>query len=146
MEDKKGKFWFGTRGYAYIFDGKIFTKVTHQGKPFTNVWSIIEDKKGTVWLAGGDGLWRYDGSTFTLVTPGFVGYVYEDKKGNIWTSEASGASDQSQIFALSRYEEKSLFDKKPTGTQIKSYIPNLFRILEANDGSIWFGAVDGVYR
>jgi ligand-binding sensor domain-containing protein len=146
IEDKRGKFWFGTRGYAYVYDGKTFTKVTNnKGKAFENVWSIIEDKKGTIWLGGGDGLWRYAGRTFTLVTPGFVGYVYEDKKGNIWTSEASGANDQGQIFALSRYEEKSLSDIKPTVTQIAQSL-HLFGILEDDKGNIWFGAFDGVYR
>ena len=62
-----------------------------------------------------DGLWRYDGSTFTNFTTNFVGYVYEDKKGNIWTS-----SETVRGWALSRYDEKSLSDKKPTVTEIKS--------------------------
>ncbi len=146
MEDKRGKVWFATRGYAYVYNGKAFTKVTNKdSKAFTNVWSIIEDKKGNIWLGGGDGLWRYDETTFTLVTPGFVGYVYEDKKGNIWTSGANGASDQGQIFALSRYEQKSLSDQKPTVTQI-AQSTHLFGILEDDKGNIWFGAFDGVYR
>ena len=67
--------------------------------------------------------------------------VYEDKKGNIWTS---GFNDNGK-FAFSRYDEKSLSDKKPTVTEITQSL-NLFGILEANDGSIWFGAFDGVYR
>ncbi|HET8737156.1 MAG TPA: hypothetical protein VFM69_11205 [Pricia sp.] len=47
---------------------------------------------------------------------------------------------------LSRYDEKSLSNKEPIAAEIN---PNegrmLFGILEANDGSIWFGA-DGAYR
>jgi len=78
---------------------------THDGKPFTNVRSIIEDKKGNIWLGGNDGLWRYDGKTFTNFTPNFVGYIYEDKKGNIWTSSER---DNSQAWALSQYDGKSL--------------------------------------
>jgi ligand-binding sensor domain-containing protein len=144
IEDKKGKLWFGTSGSTYVYDGKTFTVFTSKdGKAFNNVWSIIEDKRGNIWLGGGDGLWRYDGRTFTNFTENFVSYVYEDKKGNIWTS---GGSDNGQGFALSRYDEKSLSTNKPTVTQIKSQIPNLFRISEASDGSIWFGASDGVYR
>jgi ligand-binding sensor domain-containing protein len=147
IEDKTGKFWFGTRGNACIYDGKTFTVFTHKGKPFTNVRTIIEDKKGNIWLGGNDGLWRYDGSTFTNFTQNFVGYIYEDKKGNIWTSSQS-ANDRR--WALSRYDEKSLSNKKPTVTEIKSeYEDNkgmIFGILEAYDGSIWFGALDGVHR
>ena len=140
MEDKTGKLWFGTRGYTYVYDGKTFTVFTREGEPFKNVWSIIEDKTGNIWF-GGNGLWRYDGSTFTNFTEKSVSYVYEDKKGNIWTS----GGNENGKFAFSRYDGKSLSDKKPTVTEIAQSL-NLFGILEANDGSIWFGAYDGVYR
>ncbi|SEO58911.1 Two component regulator propeller [Mucilaginibacter gossypiicola] len=160
IEDKNGKFWFATRGYARIYDGKTFTTLTHDGKPFTNVRSIIEDKKGNIWLGGNDGLWRYDGRTFTNFTQSFVGYVYEDREGNIWTSSQENSQavfKQGNVFtnitgspkstwALSRYDGKSLSDKQPTATQIKSNLGMVFGILEAKDGSIWFGANDGVYR
>ena len=144
IEDKTGKFWFGTRGHACVYDGKKFTVFTHNGKPFTNVRTIIEDKKGNIWLGGNDGLWRYDGSTFTNVTQNFVGYIYEDKNGNIWTSSANHASDQNWV--LSRYGAKSLSNKKPTVTEIKPKGGMIFGILEAHDGSIWFGALDGAHR
>jgi ligand-binding sensor domain-containing protein len=73
IEDKTGKLWFGTRGYACVYDGKTFTTITNKdGKPFANVRSITEDKKGNIWLGGNDGLWRYDGSTFTNFTQKFV--------------------------------------------------------------------------
>lgn len=141
MEDKSGKLWFGTSGYTYIYDRRTFKVFRdNEGNPFNNVWSIIEDKNGNIWL-GGNGLWRYDGSTFTNFTKNAVRYVYEDKKGNIWTSGLNGNGK----FAFSRYEAKSLSDKELTVTEIAQSL-NLFGILEANDGSIWFGAYDGVYR
>ena len=144
IEDKTGKFWFGTRGNAFVYDGKTFTVLLNDGKPFTNVRTIIEDRKGNIWLGGKNGLWRYNGSTFTNFTANFVGYVYEDKKGNIWTS-----SETVRGWALSRYDEKTLSNKKPTVTEIESaYHENkgmLFGILEANDGNIWFGSF-GIYR
>ena len=143
IEDKTGKFWFGTRGNACIYDGKTFTVVTHNGKPFTNVRTIIEDKKGNIWLGGTDGLWRYDGSTFTNLTQNGVGYVYEDKNGNIWTT---GRSANGRRFALSRYDERSLSNKNPTVTEIKSQSVMLLGILEDDKGNIWFGAGNGVYR
>jgi ligand-binding sensor domain-containing protein len=142
IEDQTGKLWFGTRGNTFVYDGKTFTKATiNFSKSFTNVRTIIQDKKGNIWLGGNNGLWRYDGRTFTNLTGNFVGYIHEDKKGNIWTS-----SETAQGWVLSRYDAKSLSTAKPTATEIN---PNegrmLFGILEANDGSIWFGA-DGVYR
>jgi ligand-binding sensor domain-containing protein len=153
IEDKTGRFWFATRGNTFVYDGKTFTVFTHEDKPFKNVRSIIEDKKGNIWLGGPDGLWRHDGSTFTNFTQKFVGYIYEDKNGNIWTSSesangiiwTSSASANSQTWALSRYDGKSLSNKKPTVGEIINK-PMSFGILEDDKGNIWFGALDGVYR
>ena len=146
IEDKTGKFWLGTRGNTFVYDGKTFTVFrNNDGKPFTNVRSIIEDRKGNIWLGGPDGLWRYDGSTFSNFTHRFVGYIYEDKKGNILTS--SGGIIGKKGWTLSRYDEKSLSDKNATVPEtIWATDGMIFGILEANDGSIWFGTLDGVYR
>lgn len=146
MEDKTGKLWFGTRGAACFYDGKTFTVFTDKdGKSFNNVSSIIEDKKGNIWF-GADGLWRYDDRTFTKVSQRGVNAIIEDKSGNIWTTGAVNPPI-SKVWALSRYDQKSLYDKKPTVTEIKSGEPGSFlSIFAANDGSIWFGAANGVYR
>jgi ligand-binding sensor domain-containing protein len=141
MEDKAGNLWLATRGHTFFYDGKTFTKFTNNGRPFTNVRTLIADKKGNIWLGGNDGLWRYNGKIFTSVTTNFTGYIYEDKNGNIWTN-----SDTGHGWALSRYDVKSLSNEKPTATEIKSQSVMLFGILEAHDGSIWFGGIDGVYR
>ncbi|MBP4137083.1 ligand-binding sensor domain-containing protein [Flavobacterium geliluteum] len=143
IEDTKGKFWFATRGNTFVYDGKTFSVFTHDSKPFKNVRSLIEDKKGNVWLGGADGLWRYNGNALINFTKNFVGYIIEDKKGNIWTSSQR---DNSQVWALFRYDGKSLSSKKPTITEIKSGGNGLFGILEARDGNIWFGSMNGVYR
>ncbi|MFZ6008807.1 MAG: ligand-binding sensor domain-containing protein, partial [Bacteroidota bacterium] len=150
MEDKTGKFWFATRGNTFIYDPRLadgqrktFTTVIHDGKPFRNVRCLIEDKKGNIWLGGSDGLWRYDGSTFINFAQNFVGHIYEDKKGNIWTSAEESPHG---IWALFCYDQKTLSDKKPTASVIKSNEGMIFGILEAFDGSIWFGALKGVYR
>lgn len=141
IEDKTGKFWIGTRGHACFYDGKTFTVITHNNKPFTNVRTIIEDQKGNIWLGGNDGLWRFDGRTFTNITTDFVGYIHEDREGNLWTS-STGA----QGWVLSRYDAKSLSGKKPIATELNPKDGRmLFGILVAKDGRVWFGA-DGVYR
>jgi len=153
IEDKTGKFWFATTGNTFVYDGKAFTVFTHNGKPFTNVRSIIENTKGNIWLGGNDGLWRYDGNTFTNFTQKFVGDIIEDKEGNIWTSSESAASpawDGSltgniQSWALTRYDGKSLADKKPTVTEVTNK-GMIFGILADDKENIWFGAFDGVHR
>jgi hypothetical protein len=150
IEDKTGKLWIGTRGEAFVYDGKTFTVLKNKdGKAFENVWSIIEDKKGNIWFGenGGraSGLWRYDGSVFTKVSQRIVYAVIEDKKGNIWTT--GEINPNGKVWALSRYDQKSLYNKNPTATEITSGGPAFFlALLEANDGSIWFGSGGGVSR
>jgi hypothetical protein len=150
MEDKTGKLWIGTRGEACFYDGKTFTVFRNKdGKAFNNVWSIIEDKKESIWFGDVDGLWRYDGRTFTKVSQRGAYAIIEDKKGNIWTSGSITPYD-GPVWALSRYDAKSLYNKMPTVTEIKSGgRMDFLGILEANDGSIWFGAAgpeSGVHR
>ncbi len=151
MEDKTGKLWFGTRSEPCFYDGKTFTVFRNKdGKAFNNVWSIIEDKKGNIWLGDDDGLWRYDGSTFTKVSQRGASAIIIDKKGNIWTT-GSVNPPGGMVWALSRYDQKSLYNKMPAVTEIMSITGTgaLCGILEANDGSIWVGALgpeSGVYR
>jgi ligand-binding sensor domain-containing protein len=142
IEDKTGRLWVATRGNTFVYDKNTFTVFTHDGKPFSNVRTLMADRKGNIWLAGADGLWRYDGGAFTNFTQKFVGYIIEDKKGNIWTSSEI---DHGQGWALFRYGEKSLSDKKPTATVIVNK-PIIFGILEDDKGNIWFGSGDGLYR
>ena len=161
LEDKTGKLWFGAQGESmFVYDGKTFTVLKNKdGKTFTNVWGITEDRKGNIWFGAtiiedkrGDtsfvsqGLWRYDGTTFTKVSQRGAYAIIEDKKGNIWTTGEVNPN----VWALSRYDAKSLYNKMPTVTEIKSGGRMEFLgILEANDGSIWFGSAgpeSGVHR
>jgi polyisoprenoid-binding protein YceI len=152
IEDKTGKLWVGTTGDAFVYDGKKFTTLTHKGEPFLDVWGIMEDRKGFIWLSGINGfkvsrtggLYRYDGSTFTKVSERGAYAIIEDKKGNIWTTGPVNPAN-STVQALTRYDANSLYSDKPTVTEIRS--GNAFLgLLEANDGSIWFGDATGVYR
>jgi polyisoprenoid-binding protein YceI/streptogramin lyase len=145
IEDKTGKLWVGTRGDAFVYDGKTFTPLIHKGKTFTNVWSIIEDRKGNIWLGDvTNGLWRYNGSTFTKVSERGTHAIIEDKKGNIWTTGPVNSAHVA-VWALSRYDAESLYSSKPVVAEIMSGDAFL-GLLEANDGSIWFGSAAGVYR
>ncbi len=152
LEDKTGKLWFSTDGGVRIYDGKTFTTLTNKdGKAFKNVGCIIEDRKGNILFSNSDGLWRYDGSTFTNFSPRHAFAIIEDKKGNIWTTGGVNSPGKN-VWALTRYDQKSLYNKKPKLTEILSVEgPGaLCGILEAKDGSIWFGAlgsiISGVFR
>ena len=143
MEDKGGKLWFATGEGPCFYDGKKITVLKNKdGKAFNNVWSIIEDKKGSIWFGDVDGLWRYDGSAFTNVSQRGAYAIIEDKKGNIWTT----GGIKPKVWSLSRYDAKSLYNKMPAVTEVMSGPPAFLGLLEANDGSIWFGSGSGVYR
>jgi sugar lactone lactonase YvrE len=144
----------------FVYDEKIFTVLKNKdGKTFTNVWGITEDRKGNIWFGAtiiedkrGDtsfvsqGLWRYDGSTYTKVSQKGAYAIIEDKNGNIWTTGADEPPRIGQVWSLSRYDQKSLYNKKPTVTEIKSQSGMLLGILEDAKGNIWFGSGGGVYR
>lgn len=139
LEDKRGKLWFGAQGEdLFTYDRKTFTVLKNKdGQAFNNVWSVIEDRKGNIWF-GANGLWRYDGKTFTKVSDRDAYSSTEDKDGNIWTTGGVKRS----YWALSRYDQKTLYDKNPTVTEIMSLKQGaLLGILRAKDGSIWFGAM-----
>lgn len=142
IQDKTGKFWFASRGNMFVYDGKTFTAVSHEDKPFKNVRTLMKDNKGSIWLAGSDGLWRYSNGSLTNFTRQFVGYVFEDKKGNIWTSAERVGK---QGWALSMYEGKTLLDKKPMIKEVAKK-EMIFGILEDRKGNIWFGDLEGVHR
>jgi ligand-binding sensor domain-containing protein len=147
MEDKTGKLWFGTRGEACFYDGEKFTVLKNKdGKAFKNVWSIIEDKKGNIWFSDVDGLWRYDSNTFTKISQKNAYAIIEDKKGNIWTTGTDEPPRIGQVWSLSRYNQKSLYNEIPTVTKIKSQSRMLSGVLEDVKGNIWFGSGDGVHR
>lgn len=159
MEDKTGKLWIGTRGEACFYDGKTFTVFRNKdGKSFNNVWGMTEDNKGNIWFGAtviedrkGDrmivtaGLWRYDGIGFTKINQRGTSAIIEDKKGNIWTTGAVSPNGVG-AWKLFRYDQKSLYDQKPAVTEIMSIEKMLCGMLEADDGSIWFGSMNGVYR
>lgn len=142
IQDKNGSFWLASRNNAFIYDGKNFTTLMHNGRPFKNVRSLLKDKKDNIWLGGADGLWRYNGTTFVQLTQRFVGHIIEDKKGNIWTS--SGRNSY-KGWALSRYDVNSLTHQNPMSTVIVNK-PMTFGILEDDKGNIWFGDFEGVHR
>ncbi|QEH43576.1 two-component regulator propeller domain-containing protein [Chitinophaga sp. XS-30] len=150
IEDKTGKLWIATLDGPCFYDGKAFTVLKDKdGKAFKNVWSVIEDKKGNIWFGDNNGLWRYDGSTFTKVSQKGAYAIIEDKNGNIWTTGADEPPGIEQAWSLSRYDHKSLYDKKPAVTEIISGPPAFLGLLEADDGSIWFGGLGphkGVHR
>ena len=159
LQDNGGNMWFGTRGETYVYDGNKFTVVKNaEGKPFSNVWSIIEDRNGHIWIGGSiisrqegktryviQGVWRSNGPVFQEVSRKGASAMTEDRNGNIWTTGAVNPNGVG-AWTLSRYDFDSLYTARPVVTEIMSAERMLCGIVEAADGSIWFGSMNGVYR
>jgi hypothetical protein len=165
LEDKAGRKWFGAQQedmFVHDPSTKAFTILKNKdGKAFNNVWSVIEDAKGKIWFGGSiiherkgstlyteDGLWRCDGNEFTKVADRGAYAIIQDKEGNIWTT---GGLKPDGDWVLTRYNGNTLYHSQPELKEIMALNGTgaLLDILEAKDGSIWFGAVgqnSGVYR
>lgn len=146
QQDRNGNIWIAAFDGIFRYDGRAFTNIIKEVSS-ARFFSLLGDRKGNWWFGTvGSGVYYYDGKSFQNLTTkdgllnDNVTSIYEDKKGNIWTSSERG---HSQDWALSRYDGNSLSNKHPTEIINK---PMLFGVLEASDGSIWFGALDGVYR
>ena len=104
--------------------------------------SIITKKEGST-IYYDPGLWRYDGKNITRVSHRGAYHIIQDKNGNIWTS---GEVNQ-KLWALTRYDSKSLYHQVPDFTEIRSGRPMAFlHLLETADGSIWYGSGSGIHR
>jgi ligand-binding sensor domain-containing protein len=156
LEDKKGNLWFKTDGSgAFKFDGKSFTQFTHKdGLCSNNVNAILEDKKGHIWFAcmqsfqperaGDGGLCRYNGRSFIKfpevkgLSENDIYTIYETKAGDLWI----GATNVGAY----RYDGNTftLFDK--TDRKIMTRYFGLQSILEARNGTLWFGFSGGLFR
>jgi ligand-binding sensor domain-containing protein len=156
LEDKHGNLWFRTDGNgAYKFDGQSFTHFTKSdGLCSNNVNSILEDKEGNIWFAcmqsfqpkmtGDGGVCRYDGHTFTKFpeVTGLSGKdiytIYETKAGDLWIG-ATGVGAY-------RYDGKTftLFDKTDRMHSTRNF--GVQSVLEARNGTLWFGFSGGLFR
>jgi ligand-binding sensor domain-containing protein len=152
LEDKAGKFWFGTTAGMFRYDaqlngeigpGKPFSRfsqddgvINNSGAPVVNVESMLEDKSGNVWFGGrtSKGVFRFDGKSITQLKPDSEKWfwpVLEDSSGNIWLSNWSG---------VCRFDGKSFVN-----FSIKNGLcnGNITCIIEDKNHKIWFGSDDG---
>ena len=77
--------------------------------------------------------------------------ILEDSKGNIWFGSYNEGvcllnNGNVWVWALLRYDAKSLYSNEPTVTEIMSQSVMLLGILEDAKGNIWFGSGGGAYR
>lgn len=136
MQDRTGKFWFGTTEGVFRFDGKFFTRfldndsIINKGNlHLKNIQSIVEDKNGNFWFAssGMEGVCHFDGKSLVRLTPFDFGRVMSaviDKNGNLWFGTGYGAV---------RYDGKS-FVNMTKNAGINTWV---YSIVEDRNGNLW---------
>ncbi|MEZ5040342.1 MAG: two-component regulator propeller domain-containing protein [Saprospiraceae bacterium] len=158
LQDKAGNLWFGTADGLYKYDGESFTRfVVTDGLNSNNVSSLLEDKDGKIWIGTEEGPCLYDGETFTKVYISLpknlrpnenpvhrhhrVYSMMQTSNGKIWFVTIDG---------VYIYDGKTftLFPINEAANGFLTSNDKAERILEDNDGNIWFGGRtnEGVFR
>lgn len=157
-QDKSGDIWFGTSNGLYKYDGKSFRHfLLSDGQNINDVSCLLKDRNGKIWIGTGDGLILYDGKTFAKfkiplpkdlppnTNPDYqkqwVFSMLQAKDGKIWFATIDGLYVyDGKIFTL------FLINEAPNGFLSKN--AKVERMLEDNEGNLWFGARvnEGVFR
>ena len=98
VQDRKGNFWFATRGGVSRYDGgTIETFTVENGLMGNYIISIYLDREDHIWLGTlSHGVTRFDGKTFTHFTQedGLAGNgvraIVQDRKGDFWFATYEG--------------------------------------------------------
>ncbi len=145
LQDKSGKFWFGTSNGIYNYNGKTFTHFLHNdgiinnsGHNISKIESILEDKTGNIWFGGRgtEGLFRFDGKSLTSFTPDgkeWVRPILEDKSGNIWFGNRNHS-----VYCYDGKTFVNFEDEKLYGWVVS--------IAEDKEGNLWFSTQRGVAK
>ncbi|MGH9163438.1 MAG: sensor histidine kinase [Vicinamibacteraceae bacterium] len=134
----------------------IRTYTTTDGLPNDRVDCAYRDSRGFLWVCTAAGLARFDGQIFTSYTnvpglpDGVVLDLIETRDGTIWIGTTEG---------ISHFDPRVRSD--PTGSTVagrrrfRTYLPaqasnaerwGVYAFVEAADGTLWAGAIDGLYR
>ena len=130
-------FSVGGRGLArwHPADGLKFYGI-EDGLIDDRVTDLIEDRLGNLWIATLSGLCRFDGSTFQTFTTddglpsNRIRCVFEDRQGHLWLGTDRGVAH---------------YDGQLFQTINSPHIGPVCRILEARDGTFYFGTVLGTF-
>jgi ligand-binding sensor domain-containing protein/signal transduction histidine kinase len=138
---KDGSLWVGTEGGGALHynNGNFESFAERQGLTNGFVRSILEDARGTIWLGTDNGVFRLEGGQFKRIdgTPNFpsitVHVIIQASDGALWIAGSR----------LVRWKDSIAEDwplgRESTQTAIKS-------VLEAHNGYLYLGGVNGLYQ
>ncbi|MGC9942133.1 MAG: two-component regulator propeller domain-containing protein [Verrucomicrobiota bacterium] len=136
---RDGSLWVGTEGAGlYRFDDGTWENFgSSAGLSNLFVWCVSEDSQGRMWAGTwGGGIFRQEGDHF-VVPPGLENVnvpmpaLLQASNGVTWIGTASG---------LIRYENGKV---SRFGEKDGLKVPDVRAIVEAQDGTVWFGMLGG---
>ncbi len=153
-EDDNKILWLGTsQGINYIdinntddmsrFNRIVPSNINANELDNTYVLSIIEDKYDNIWFGTSSGLLKYNKSDSTVVSffeqdglsNDFIKAMEFDKNDNLWLTTNKG---------ISRLDAKGKILNFDTSEGLPGYIFNKGAIVTGEDGTIYFGGMNGL--
>lgn len=142
-EDKYLVMWFGGENGLFRYNDTVVEEVqTTYNTSYMNTRDLYCDEQGTMWVGTARGLYRYDWEK-TYLAPGqvnsnFTSYINTANGGHLLLS-ANGIIRFDP--AASAENPSARHTTLVEGGRDK----DIFGAREANDGTIWYGAMDGLH-
>lgn len=150
LQDKKGRIWIGNGWGVYSADKSSLQFKRHNEFGYNFIYDLYEDCKGRIWAGTmGSGVFKYTPETGRIehyqhvernpnsLASNSISSITEDKKGTIWFATDRGG--------ICRYNDRTNNFKCYTK---KNGLPDDFsyKIIEDNNGLLWFGTNHGLVR
>ena len=149
--DSTDRMWFCTSEGVLYQNGDGFGRFAPaDGLPHPSVKSVFQDREHQFWFATWGGIALYDAHSISVFDLSAelsrevceISQIVQDRRGDIWVGYATPF--------LSRLEKSIFrFDGEHfafVGTEDGTDINNCFAIYEDQEGYLWYGGVQGLFR
>lgn len=145
-QDKFGVIWLGTSDGLFRYRRSMVEEVlsAYAHAPYSNVRDLYCDKEGNIWIGTSRGLYVsrvYTNSSIEVFNENskFTSYIHTDNNNNLLLT-----SDGISCFELGHRTQLSNANPYKVIVKDKSSL-GIFGSREASDGTIWYGAMDGLH-
>jgi len=152
VEGDDGSVWIATYGGVTRYhEGEFQSFAIQEGLPNNAVMNLMHDVDGTIWAATFGGIAWFDGLKFQSITvedglPDDVSYfIHKSSEGYYWIGSTAGVIrfDKEAYFNSNERNKKLSFKILNKELGLITNELNLGAVYEDNNGTLWFGTVEG---